>query len=379
MYFWGFKMTNSIDTNLIHAGRDDLGYICDSIVPPIFHSSTYAQSKEEHYKDVKYHRLSNTPGHRHLEKILSKIEHSEDSLVVSSGMSAITNLFFSLLCPGDHLLIQKDLYGGTEGLCTNYLEKFFEVEKFCSTSKEDISKKIRPDTKLVYLESISNPLLVSADIEGILSVTNKYPALTAIDNTFLSPVNFRPLEHGIDIVIHSATKYLNGHSDLIAGSISSSKSIIEKLRSTTNYFGSSLDGHSISQLLRGLRTLKLRMERHNSTAMYIAEELAKKTWIKKVLYPEEKSLYSGRGGVVSFYLKTPSPDIWQDLKKLKICVNAPSLGGVESLLTIPYYSTHADVDTKTKESLGITSNLIRLSVGLEDPNDILSDIEIAFK
>lgn len=366
-----------IQTSLIRGEKSsDESFPFGAVVPPVFQTSTYLQEGETDYSEVKYHRLNNSPGHVWLERLIAKIEGAEDCHVCASGMAAITNTFFGLLKPGDHIAMQRNVYGGTDGLAEGFLKDYFQLSYFDSDSPDSLSKVITEATKLVYFETISNPLLICAQVEEIVALAKKNNIITVVDNTFLSPVNFCPRSRGVDLTIHSATKYLNGHSDVIAGCVSGDKDLVEKVRRTNNYFGACLDAHSISLLMRGLRTLKLRVEAQNESALIIAKRLADQFWVENVRYPGMKANqhgYRGYGGVLSFYVKS-SGDLREKMKLLKVCAHAPSLGGIETLITIPFYSTHAGVSEQRKNELGITKNLVRLSVGLEDPDDILTDL-----
>ncbi len=376
-----------LETNLVHAGapRPNIG---GAVVTPIFQSANYLMADEGAYDEVRYIRLSNSPNHFTLQARLAAAEEGESALVTASGMAAITTSILAFVGAGEHLLTQRTLYGGTQ----NFLDEDGPRLNIAHTaidtvagSPADWEAALRPETRLILVESISNPLMEVGDLEAVVAFARSHGLITMIDNTFASPVNFRPLEIGIDLVVHSATKYLNGHSDIVAGAVVGSATHVDRVRHLLLHLGGSIDPNTAFLFERGLKTLALRVARQNSSAMQIAEFLAGRDDIERVNYPGlpsdpghavARELFSGFGGMLSFY----TGDVERAerfLSRVRIPLHAASLGGVESLVVRPSRSSHLGVPPTAREALGITDDLVRVSTGIEDPGELIADFEQA--
>jgi len=372
-------------TRAIHSGEKVFER---AVTQPIFQSSTYVFEGEAQYLDVKYGRLNNTPNHQTLGEKIAALENTEDALVTSSGMAAITSTLLSAIRPGGHLLSQDNLYGGT----FYFLQDDFpfwgrEVSLFPTDESSSIEKYIRKNTQALYVEAISNPLLKVPDFEKIVEVAHKHGALAIIDNTFASPYNFNPVDIGFDIVLHSATKYLNGHTDVLAGAIAGKKEHLKSVRKLICHLGPTLDPHSCFLLSRGIKTLGLRVREQNASALELAKTLSTFERIQKVYYPGLEShpnherarrYFRGFGGMVSFEFNGSADELEKSLRRLKLPFVAPSLGGVETLITRPSTTSHSGISVSERERLGIKETLVRLSVGLEDVKDLKEDFRQAF-
>lgn len=363
-----------IDTLLAQAGNRDNHDQYHSVSTPIYLTSNFrhrdledAETFDPH-KQYSYSRLS-TPTRSVLQKTLADLEGGANAFAVSSGMAAI-QLVFSLFKSGDEIITSDDLYGGSfryfDYLADHYGVKF---SKWNGKDYEKLSDLVTAKTKAVWLETPSNPTMKIIDIQKVADLIHaaNQNALVCVDNTFLTPVYQQPLREGADIVVHSATKYLSGHNDMLAGYvIAKSEEIASELEFNFNTTGVTLDPFDSWLLLRSLKTLAVRMERHTSNAKYVAACLKKLPQVQKVLYP-------GVGGMISFYLQNMD-QVDRLFKRLKIISFAESLGGVESLLTIPSLQTHSDMAKEDRLKLGITDELLRLSTGLENPKDLANDL-----
>ena len=377
-----------IDTKLIHAGEPK-PLIQGAVSIPIFQSSTFEYAGQESYHDLRYIRLNNTPNHVALHEKLAALENGEAAVVCASGMAAISTTLLSLLSSGDHFLAQDCLYGGTHDLITKDLPAYGISSDFiCGKDPEVWENLLRSNTKAVYVESITNPLMQVADLKAIVEFARKHRLYSIIDNTFTSPINFRPLEHGFDLSIHSCTKYLNGHSDIVAGAVIGPKELISKITHKLNHLGGSLDPHACFLLHRGIKTLAVRVRQQNASAMEIAQFLESRGEVEKVHYPglashaqhhRAKELFDGFGGMLSFELKGGVERAESFIRNVTIPVCAPSLGGIESLITRPVTTSHACLSPEECKQVGISESLIRLSVGLEATADLLSDFEEALR
>lgn len=363
-----------IDTLLAQAGNRDNHDQNNAISTPIYLASNFRHRDLEDVenfdpkKQYSYSRLA-TPTRRVLEETLAKLENGTAAFATSSGMAAI-QLVFSLFSSGDEIVTSDDLYGGSfryfDYLAEHYGVKF---SKWNGRDYDKLAALITPKTKAVWLETPSNPTMKIIDINRVATIAHHANAniLVCVDNTFLTPVYQQPIRDGADIVVHSATKYLSGHNDMLAGAvIAKSAEIGETLAFNFNTTGATLDPFDSWLLLRSLKTLSVRMTRHTANAKYVAASLAKLPQVQKVLYP-------GQGGMISFYVQNLD-QVDQLFKRLKIISFAESLGGVESLLTIPAMQTHKDMAEAARLKLGITNELLRLSVGLENPADLVADL-----
>ena len=393
----GKKASKSYGTSTrsIHAGEDRLRY-ADSITTPIVQTSTYAfkDSKEiEAYTKggkarFEYGRYGN-PTEKVAERRLASLAGAEDCVVFSSGMSAITTTILALVSSGDHIVITDDAYKKTLEFCSSYLLRFgVECTIIPFGDYDAMDKAVRPETRFIFSESPTNPYLNIFDLEKLREIKEKHDLLTLIDATFSTPVNQRPLEFGVDLVLHSCTKYLAGHNDILAGAVLGRTELIEEIRALHKAIGGVIDAHCCYLLLRGMKTFDIRMRTHNKSTMEIAKFLEDHPLIKRVYYPGleshphheiAKAQMTGFGGVVSFDIKGGMSMAKNFLDRLKLCYIAPSLGGVETLITYPATVTYYDKTRKERYALGITDTLIRLAVGIENVEDIKGDLDQALR
>lgn len=378
----------TLATNVVHAGTPS-PRIEGAVVSPVFQSANYLMGDEAAYDEIRYLRLSNSPSHLTLQARLAVIESAEQALVTSSGMAAITTALLAFVGNGEHLLTQKTLYGGTQSFLDQDAPRFgisySPIDLSGSNGPDAWSGALRPETRVVYVESITNPLMEVGDLKGIAAFAREHGLISIIDNTFATPVNFRPLEIGFDLVVHSATKYLNGHSDIVAGAVMGSAEMVEKVRQLMLHLGGSADPHACFLFERGLKTLAIRMQRHNRSGLAVAEFLAGHPAVEKVNYPGLESdtgyvyareLFTGTSGMLSFYLGS-SEAAEQFLGRVRIPVHAASLGGPETLVVRPARSSHLGQTPEARARLGITDDLIRVSVGIEDLDELLDDFDRA--
>lgn len=375
------------DTKAIHSG-EPRPPILGSVNLPIFQSSTYLHDPEELAHGVRYHRLNNSPQHLSLGEKLAALEETEAALVTSSGMAAIATSLLALIGKGQHILVQERLYAGSRKFFDQYFPDYGRAVTFFDPAKlDELPKLVRPNTKGMYVEALENPLLRAYDFEQLVAFAKKHELLTFIDNTFPSPVNFQPAKLGFDVILHSATKYLNGHSDIIAGCVMGSKTAINTIREHLNVLGGCLDPQSCFLLQRGLKTLGLRVRQHNANAMALAEALTTMKTIKQVTYPGLpehpdrvfiKKYFKGSGGMLTFEFGGSLEQLEQRLLRLKFAFNAPSLGGPETLITLPVQTSFANFSAQQLQELKLSNTLVRVSVGLEDPNDLIADFMQAF-
>ena len=382
------KPTQHMETKLIHAGEPEQ-LICGAVTMPVFQSATFEYSGQGSYHDIRYIRLNNTPNHLLLSEKLAAIENAQSAIVAASGMAAISTTLLALLNAGDHFLAQSCLYGGTHDLITKDLPSLgITVDFIDANAPETWESKLQPRTKIVFMEAVTNPLLQVGDHRAMVAFCKAHGLLSLIDNTFPTPVNFRPIDLGYDISIHSGTKYLNGHSDIVAGAVMGPSHLIRKVTHKLNHLGGTLDPHACFLLDRGLKTLALRMKHHNQSAMEVAQFLENHERVEKVNYPglenhpehhRAKELFDGFGGMMSFELTGGIEAADAFIHRLTIPISAPSLGGVESLITRPVTTSHAGVSPEDLKKLGISDRLIRLSVGIEATADLIEDFEQALR
>ena len=373
-------------TKLVHAGEPD-PRIEGAVSMPIFQSSTYEYSGEEQYDDIRYIRLNNTPNHKAIQKKLAAIECAESALVTSSGMSAITATLLTFLKQGDHLLSHKSLYGGTASFILEDLPRYgITFDLIDTTDPSGWSMMLKPNTKVIYAETITNPMLDVPELGAIVDFAKENNLISMIDNTFASPVLFSPAELGFDISLHSCTKYINGHSDIVAGAVIGSDEFIKIITSRMNHFGGSLNPGACFLLHRAIKTLELRMIRQSKNAGQIALFLENHPEILSVNYPglvsnnsyeRAKKYLSGFSAMVSFEVVGGKTRSIKFMDQLDIAINAPSLGGVETLITRPALSSHSGMDPAERVKAGITDSLIRLSVGIESVDDLITDLDQA--
>ncbi len=354
-------------------------------ISPIYMSTSYA------FEDVdvkRYPRYFNTPNQEALSKKIAKLEKGESSLIFGSGMAAISTTLFAFLQKGDHIVLQRTLYGGTANLINEEFKKHgIEFSYVDAQTPEGFKQKIQANTKVIYIETPSNPLLTIIDIKSIADLAKENNIVTIIDNTFASPVNQNPILFGIDIVIHSATKYLGGHSDILAGAVISTEKNIDQIFQVAKNFGGSLSDFTVWMLERSIKTLGIRVERQNKNALKLAKWLKKHEDIAMVYYPGLKShpdheiakkQMTGYGGMLSFELKE-AIDASKFQKELKLIKSSMSLAGVESTMLSPTLTSHALLTEEERNLQGIKDGLLRLSVGIEEKEDLMQDIQQAIE
>jgi len=385
----------SLSTRAIHAGEPRKKY-ADSLTTPIIQTSTFtfANSKaiEDYTKKGKerfeYGRYGN-PTAKIAENRLADLEGAQDCVVFSSGMSAITTTILSLVRTGDHIVITDDSYKKTLEFCKSYLKQFgIECTIVPFGDYVALEKAVKPNTRFIFSESPTNPYLNVFDLVKIKKIADRHNVLTLIDSTFSTPFNQRPIEFGMDLVLHSGTKYLGGHNDILAGAVLGKANLIETIRNLHKSMGGTIDPHCCYLLLRGLKTFPLRVKKQNESALRIAEFLENHPRIKRVYYPFLKShphykiakeQMTGGGGVVTFETKGNLSTAKRFLDALKLCYIGPSLGGVETLITHPALVTYYDYTRKERYQLGITDTLFRLAVGIEDVEDLIEDLDRALR
>jgi cystathionine beta-lyase/cystathionine gamma-synthase len=372
-----------LETKVIHAGEPE-PRILGAVAMPIFQSAMFEYAGETDYHDLKYIRLNNTPNATVLHAKLAALENAEAALVTASGMAAISTTLLSFLSNGDHVLAQDCLYGGTHDFLTRDFPSFGISYDFIDASDpKSWEARLRPQTKAIYVETITNPLMQVADLEAIASFARSRGLVSMIDNTFATPVNFRPLEHGFDLSLHSCTKYMNGHSDIVAGAVMGSREHVAKIKHKLDHLGGSLDPHAAFLLHRGVKTLFVRVRYQNESALQIAGFLEGRSEIARVNYPglpshpshaRAKRLFEGFGGMLSYELTGGANAAKRFIASTELPIKAPSLGGVETLLTQPALTSHAGMSREDRTRLGITDGLVRMSVGLEATEELIEDL-----
>jgi cystathionine gamma-lyase len=376
-------------TRAIHAGEeaDFREGATGDVAAPIHLATTYARQKVTQPGRYEYVRSQN-PTREALEVKLASLENARYGLAFSSGLAAETTALLALLKAGDHIVAFDDLYGGTRRLFEQVFTKFGVQTSYAdATNASLVESAVKPSTKMVWIESPTNPLMKLADIRAIAEITRRHGLILVVDNTFLSPYFQKPLDLGADIVVHSITKYLGGHSDVLGGALLvSSKRYYERLQLHQNSTGAVLPPFDSYLTLRGIKTLAVRMEQHQKNALAVARYMESHPKVKRVLYPGleshpqhqlAKAQASGFGGVFSFDIKGSSADAETFLERLHVFTLAESLGGVESLIEQPSQMTHVSVEKAEREKIGITDTLIRVSVGIEDAADLIADMEQA--
>lgn len=380
----------------MNTGKKGLNTICTHVgeledkqykgaVSPLYMSTSYA------YEDVdvkRYPRYFNTPNQEGLCKKIAALEHAEAALIFGSGMAAVSTALMAFLRAGDHVVLQQTLYGGTYNLVNEEFSKYgIEYSFSKGWSAEAFEAEIKENTKVIYIETPSNPLLTITDLAAVATIAKKHGILTMIDNTFASPVNQNPIDFGIDVVIHSATKYMGGHSDICAGAVASSKEHIDRIFQLAKNFGGSLSDYTVWLLERSIKTMGIRVRAQNENALALAYFLDGLEDIDTVYYPGlpthqdhdiAKKQMKGFGGMLSFELK-PNLDTSQFQKSLRLIKSSMSLAGVESTLLSPTKTSHALMSAEVRKEQGIADGLIRFSVGIEELEDLKEDILHALK
>jgi methionine-gamma-lyase len=383
------------DSKCVHAGIDE--YEFGPVVPPIYQTSTFKFENAKHGADLFkgdregyiYSRMGN-PTIEAMENAIAKLEDGHKALGCASGMAAISTTFFALLKAGDHVICSKAVYGPTNTLLNTIVSQLgIEVDFVDASYNDEVKAAIKSNTKVVYIETPGNPTLCVADLETIAKITHDANALLVIDNTFMSPALQQPLKLGADIIVHSMTKFLNGHADVVAGVIVvNDEDTYKHFRKTLNQLGGTIDPFNAFLVHRGIKTLSIRMQRHCENAQVIAEWLEKHPKIEWVKYPGLEShpryevgkrQHYGPGGMITFELKGGFDAGETVMNTVKFCQLAVSLGGVETLIQHPASMTHLSMGKEMRAEAGITEGLVRLSVGIENVNDIMKDLELAFE
>jgi cystathionine beta-lyase/cystathionine gamma-synthase len=377
-----------LETQLLHAG-EPRPRIRDAVVTPIFQSSTYMSGDNEGYHGVRYIRLNNTPNHEVLHAKLATIEAAEAAVVAASGMAAISTALLGVLRQGDHVICQSNLYGGTHDFITRDLPQLGVTSTFVDAADPSSwERALTPRSKVFYVEALTNPLVLVGDLAAVPRFAHAHGLLAFIDNTFATPVNFRPADHGYDLSLHSASKYLNGHTDLVAGAAIGRGELVQKVKLKLDHLGGTLDPHACFLLARGLKTLALRVRHQNESALAVARFLEGHPSVARVHYPglashaghaRGKELMKGFGGVLSFELRGGVEAAEKLLRTVELAAFAPSLGGTETLITRPAATSHAGLDPDERRRIGIADALIRLSVGIEATDDLIDDLARALK
>ena len=377
------KKINGVGTKCVHSG-DLIDDRFKGATSPIFPSTAYDFIDVE---EDKYPRYFNTPNQLALSKKIADLENCDSALLFGSGIAAIFTSLFSFLKSEDHVIFQGSIYGGTLNLVIKEFKKFnIEYSLVDSFDIKEYEMEIKENTKIIFIESPSNPLLKVIDLQAISNLSKKNNLISIIDNTFSSPINQNPSDFGIDIIIHSATKYLGGHSDILAGALASTKSNIDKIIESSINYGGNLSEYTVWLLERSIKTLSLRVNKQNENALMVAEYLSNHEKVNAVYYPGLKThpdyelsskQMKGFGGMLSFELSNLEEAVLFT-RKIKLIKSAMSLGGVESTICSPSLTSHSKISKEDRENLGIFDGLLRFSVGIEDHNDIINDLKQAF-
>jgi cystathionine beta-lyase/cystathionine gamma-synthase len=377
-----------IETKLIHAGEPQ-PRIGGAVAMPIFQSAMFEYAGEGDYHDLKYIRLNNTPNHAAVHAKLAALENAEAALVTASGMAAISTALLAVVPAGGHLLAHNALYGGTHDFLTKDFPSFGRSVDFIDgDNSASWEKALRPNTRAIYVETMSNPLLQVADLPAAVKFAQAHNLVSMIDNTFASPINFRPPEHGFDLSLHSCTKYLNGHSDIVAGAVIGRAALVHQTKLLLDHLGGSLDPHACFLLHRGMKTLAVRVEYQNRSALQVAEFLSRHPQVARVNYPglaghlrheRARKLFDGFGGMLSFEMKGGLAAAEKFMCRARLPISAPSLGGVETLMTRPATTSHSGMSPEDRQRLGITDSLLRVSIGIEATEDIVEDFDQALR
>ncbi|MGC2193440.1 MAG: aminotransferase class I/II-fold pyridoxal phosphate-dependent enzyme [Terriglobales bacterium] len=385
------KHQRHAETEAVRGGTD-LQKKNGPLVTPIYQTSTFEvtdmqQQARATHTDMFYTRYGN-PTHTVAESAIAELEGADTALLFASGMSAITTSILALVKSGDHIVAQRDVYGGATKFLTQWLPKFgVETTLVDTTDYEQHARAIRPNTKILYLESPTNPTLRVVDLKQVAAIARKHELMTLIDSTFSTPINCRPIEFGIDLVMHSGTKYFAGHSDLICGIVAGRRDLIDTIHATRTTVGCNMDPHAAWLLLRGIRTLAVRVQRQNENALRVAQFLKGHAKVRSVSYPfleghPQRALaieqMRGGGGVLSFEVDGTGEDACRFAEALQLFTLAPSLGGVDSLVTIPVVTSHSMIRAEERQKMGVTEQMVRLSVGVENVQDLIADLEQAF-
>jgi len=374
-------------------GGTDLSKKNGPLTTPIYQTSTFEVTDSEQQlratsTDRFYTRYGN-PTCTVAENAIAELEGTDAALLFASGMGAITTSILALLKSGDHVVAQRDVYGGTTKFLSQWLPKLGIETTFVDTTEYDQhARAMRPNTRLLYLESPTNPTLRVVDLRKASALANQHKVITFIDSTFATPINQCPAEYGIDLVMHSGTKYFAGHSDLICGIVAGRRELIEQIHATRTTLGGIMDPHAAWLLLRGIKTMAVRVQRQNDNALRTAQFLAGHPKVRRVHYPlleghPQRALameqMHGGGGVLSFEVDGSGEDARRFSEALHLFTLAPSLGGVDSLVSIPVLTSHAMISAEQRRLMGVSEQMVRLSVGIENVEDLIADLEQALQ
>jgi cystathionine beta-lyase/cystathionine gamma-synthase len=374
-------------------GGTDLSKKSGPVTTPIYQTSTFEATDNEEMLRVtptdKFYTRYGNPTNTAAEQAIAELEGTDRALLFSSGMTAITTTIMALLKSGDHIVAQNDIYGGTTKFLGKWLPKLGIQTTFVDTTEYDQhARAIGPNTKLLYLESPTNPTMKVVDLKKVSALAKQSGILTMIDSTFATPINQRPAEFAIDLVMHSGTKYFGGHADLMCGIIAGRRELLEPIKETRTTLGGIMDPHAAWLLLRGIRTLAVRVQRQNENALRVAQFLAQHPKVQKVHYPfleahPQRAIamdqMHGAGGVLSFEVDGTGEDARLLSEALRLFTLAPSLGGVESLVSIPVLTSHVMISAEHRQKMGVTEQMVRLSVGIENADDLIADLEQALR
>jgi len=386
------RRTRRPETAAVH-GAADLEKKNGPVATPIYQTSTFEVTDNDEQQRVtvtdRYYTRWGNPTNTVAEQTVAELEGVEAARTFASGMGAITSTIMALLKTGDHIVAQRDLYGGVSKFLSQWLPKMGIDTTFVDTTDyEQHARAIRPKTKLLYLESPTNPALNVVDFKKAAALARQHKLISMVDSTFGTPINQRPAEYGIDLVMHSGTKYLGGHADLTCGVVAGRRDLIEQVNDTRTTLGNCMDPHAAWLLIRGLKTLAVRVARQNENALRVAEFLEQHAQVRRVHYPFLKShpqyaiareQMSGGGGMVTFEVEGTGEDARRVSEAMCLFTLATSLGGVESLVSIPVLTSHAMIPAEARAKMGVTEQMVRLSVGIENADDLIADLDHALE
>ena len=384
------RKTHRTETAAVHGGAD-LEKKNGPVGTPIYQTSTFKVIDNDEQQRVtttdRYYTRWGNPTNTVAEQAMAALEGVDAARTFASGMGAITTTILALLKTGDHIVAQRDIYGGVTKFFSHWLPRLGIETTFVDTNDFDQhARAIRPNTRLLYLESPTNPTLRVVDLEKAVALTREHGLISMTDSTFATPINQRPAEYGIDLVMHSGTKYLSGHADLTCGVVAGRQELMDQLWETRTTLGNCMDPHASWMLIRGLKTLAVRVARQNENALRVAEFLEQHEKVRRVHYPFLKShpehaiareQMSGGGGMVTFEIEGTGEDARRVSEAMRLFTLATSLGGVESLVSIPVLTSHAMISAEQRDKMGVTEQMVRLSVGIESGDDLIEDLERA--
>jgi cystathionine beta-lyase/cystathionine gamma-synthase len=386
------RKTRRPETAAVH-GAADLEKKNGPVSTPIYQTSTFEVTDNDEQQRVtstdRYYTRWGNPTNTAAEQTVAELEGTEAARTFASGMGAITTTILALLKTGDHIVAQREVYGGVAKFLSEWLPRLGIETTFVDTADyEQHARAIRPNTKLLYVESPTNPALRVVDFKRVVALAKEHGLISMLDSTFGTPINQRPAEYGIDLVMHSGTKYLSGHADLTCGVVCGRRELIEQINDTRMTLGNCMDPHAAWLLIRGLKTLAVRVERQNENALRVAEFLGQHAKVRRVHYPFLKAhpqqaiaraQMSGGGGMVTFEVEGTGEDACRVSEAMRLFTLATSLGGVESLVSIPVLTSHAMISAELREKMGVTEQMVRLSVGIENVDDLIADLERALE